>query len=419
MINLTKKKIIVGLDIGTTKTSVLIGEISDKNTINIIGIGYCLSNGINKGKIDNLDDITQCIKKSINQAEKMANLHITSVYLSLSTTDISCQNEIGIIPLNNNVVTKDDIKHAIYIAKSVKIKNQHDILHIIPKKYDIDKQRGVIDPIGLSGKRIQANVHLITCHKDVKNNIFAALENCGLNVEKLIFSGLSSSTSVLTTEEKELGVCMLDIGGGIIDMAIYINGVLEHIHVIPYAGDIVTNDIAYAFKVSKIHAEKIKTQYTSNKSKISYNNKNNYISANINYSENNNQEQVKKLMSIIKSRYIELLKLVNHEIRKIQEKLYQRGMDYELKSGIVLTGGASKIDSLVSYGEKIFNMPVRIGIPNTLNGLEAHINNKLYYSTVIGLLHYAKENYIHHEVTINKKKVVGKFLNNIIGFFKK
>jgi len=416
MIKSINKKLVVGLDIGTSKVVVVVGEILKDNIINIIGIGQCTSKGVDKGVINDLKAVMKCIKKSINQAEIMANCKIHSVYLALSTQYICCHNEIGIIPIYDNEVTKEDIQHAIHISQCVRIKNNHNILHIIPKEYSIDNQKGIKNPIGLSGMRLQSNVHLITCHHDIKKNIIKTVEKCGLYINKLIFSGLASSKAVLTQEECELGVCMIDIGSGTMDITIYVNGVIEYSQVIPYAGNIVTSDIAYALSTSHNTAETIKEKYGSETTKIIQYNEEKKIDNPNNILKNTLKKDY--LIKIIKLRYIELLKLVNYEIQTVQEYLYYQGIKTKLEGGIVLTGGGTQIECIIDCAKKIFNLPVRIGYPNKINGIEKN-HTSAYLSTAVGLLHYGKKYYIKNEKKIKEKKYIINLFKSINNWLKK
>ncbi|QCI23762.1 cell division protein FtsA [Buchnera aphidicola (Macrosiphoniella sanborni)] len=399
------KKLVVGLEIGTNKVVTLVGEILIDEKIKIIGFGTCVSKGIDKGKINNLDAIITCIQESINQAEKMADCHITSVYLSLSNEYINCQNEIGIVPLTDEV-TQEDLENAIHIAKSVQILNEHHILHVIPQEYSIDQQSGIKNPLGLSGIRMQVTVHLITCHKNTIKNIVKAVEKCDLQVDQVIFSGLASSKAVLTEEECKLGVCMIDIGGGTIDFNIYIDGAIQHSQVIPYAGNIVTSDIAYAFRTSHHDAEIIKIKYGSAiKSSLGSSKNIDFSNINNNFTDTLQQDA---LIEVIESRYVELLSLIKDSILNMQKQLYQRGKKYELLSGIVLTGGGSNITCLTECAEKIFHKKVRLAKPLHLSGLIENIIEP-HYATAAGLLHYAKECYINAD----EKKRDNSFIDRV------
>ncbi|QCI24301.1 cell division protein FtsA [Buchnera aphidicola (Muscaphis stroyani)] len=416
MITSKDKKLVVALELGTTKVTTLVGEIIDNGEIKVIGIGTCSSKGMDKGRINNLDAVVKCIKKSINQAEITSNCQINSVYLSLSSKYINCQNEIGIVPIDEDEVTKKDIENVIHTAKSVQILNEHHILHVIPQEYSIDQQSGIKNPIGLSGMRMQVKVHIITCHHSIAKNMVKAVEKCGLKVDQVIFSGLASSKAVLTEDEKKLGVCMIDIGGGTMDFTIYINGSIQDSQVIPYAGNTVTSDIAYAFSASNSHAETIKIQYGSAKKSSNSASKNiDFYNLNGHLEKNVKQDS---LIEVIESRYIELLSLVNQRIIHIQKKLYKNREIYQLSGGIVLTGGASNIELLSECAEKIFYKPVRIADPLNVSGLTEQIKEPSY-STTIGLLQYGKESYFHMKDTYKKYSFIESWIQKINNWFKK
>lgn len=416
MIISTNKKLVVGLEVGTTKVVTLVGEISIDSKIKIIGVGICKSKGIDKGRINNLDSVVSCIQKSICQAETMANCNITSVYLSLSSKYINCQNEIGIVPISEDEVTKEDIENVIHTAKSVKILNEHHILHVIPQEYSIDQQSGIKNPIGLSGTRMQVRVHLITCHQNIAKNIIKAVETCNIKVDQVIFSGLASSKSVLSKEECKLGVCMIDIGGGTIDFTTYIDGFIQDSQVIPYAGNIVTKDISYAFNTSYSDSEIIKINYESalkinieSSSNIELSEKHQNLFQNI---------QFGAVSEVIESRYNELLTLINNRIIYIQKKLYKEGRRNQLSSGIVLTGGASSISLIKKCAEKIFRNKIRIAKPINISGLTENINEP-HYSTVVGLLHYGKEFYLQSQNLKKESSFIEKWFKQINNWFKK
>ncbi|AAM67771.1 cell division protein FtsA [Buchnera aphidicola] len=416
MIISKNRKLVVGLEIGTTKVVTLVGEVLTNGKIKIIGIGICQSNGIDKGRINNLDAVISCIRESIHQAEIMANCQITSVYLSLSSKYINCQNEIGIVPISEDEVTKEDIENVIHTAKSVKILNEHHILHVIPQEYSIDQQSGIKNPIGLSGTRMQVRVHLITCHQNMAKNIIKAVEKCDIKVDQVIFSGLASSKAVLTEDECKLGVCMIDIGGGTIDLITYIDGSIQDSQVIPYAGNIVTKDISYAFSTSYSDSEKIKIKYGSAIKLSPGTSKNIDLSSKYgNFQKNLQQDTV---IEVIESRYNELLHLINNRILYVQKKLYKEGRKYQLTGGIVLTGGASTISFLTECAEKIFQKKIRIAKPLNISGLTDNVTEP-HYSTVVGLLHYGKEFYFDDTNQKREISFIEKWFQKISNWFKK
>jgi cell division protein FtsA len=404
---LTKKKIIVGIEIGTTKVVSLVGKILPNKEIKIIGLGNYPSKGINKGDINDLELIIKCIKKSIAQAEKMSNYKICKINLAFSNKYIKYKNEIGMVSIKNGEVTKEDIKKVIKTAKSIRMHDKYHILHILPQEYIIDEHSGIKNPLGLSGVRMQAKVHLITSNYNIEKNIIKAIEKCQLKINKIIFSGLASSKAILTDEEKQLGVCMIDIGGGTIDILIYINGSLQHSQVIPYAGDVITKDISYAFSSSLSDAENIKIKYGCASSFLQENFHNIQITRSNNTSKILNQE---KLTEVIESRCLELLEIINFQIIHIQNKLKKEGYKYHLNSGIVLTGGVAKTKFFIECAERIFQMPVKIGCAKKIRG---KINIKTpEYSTAIGLLYFKKKKKIK-----NLKKKNNNWFYNLNNWF--
>ncbi|ADV33553.1 cell division protein [Candidatus Blochmanniella vafra str. BVAF] len=416
MKSLDNRKLIVGLEIGTAKVATLIGEVLPDGIINIIGLGCCSSQGMDKGGVNNLESVVKCVEYSINQAELMAGCQIASVYLSLSGKHISCKNEIGMVPIAEEEVTQLDVDNVVHIAKSVKIRDEHRILHVIPQDYSIDYQEGIKNPVGLSGVRMQAKVHLITCHNDMAKNIVKAVEKCGLRVDQLIFSGLASSFAVLTQDERELGVCVVDLGGGTMDIAIYVAGALRHIKVIPYAGNVVTSDIAYAFGTPLSDAETIKVRYGCALESLV--NKNENIEVPSVGGRPSRILQRRMLAEIIEPRYIELMRLVNKEILQLQSQLKQLSIKHHLAAGIVLTGGASLMEGVIECAQKVFNTQVRVASAVNVNGAIDEISGPRY-STVIGLLHYGKESHLNNNIDADKRVKIKNWLKKINNWLKK
>ncbi|ADD79846.1 cell division protein FtsA [Candidatus Riesia pediculicola] len=420
MAKIADKKLIVGLEIGTYKVSSLVGEILQDGTINVIGIGNVQSQGMNKGYVNNLESVVQCIRQVIEQAEMMADCQVSSVYLAISGKHINCQNEIGIVPiLSKEEVTQEDVDNVVHTAKSVRIRDKYEILHVIPQEYAIDHQVGIRNPIGLSGVRIQAKVHIITCHVDMTKNLIKAVERCGIKVDQVIFSGLASSYSVLTEEERELGVCMIDIGGGTMDIAIYSGGSLRHTKVIPYAGNIVTSDIAYVFGTLMNDAEIIKIKYGCACSNLIDKEEQIEIP---DISGRSSTKVLKRysLSKVIEPRYMELLGFVNSEILRLQKQLrFQSDKRDMIKFGIVLTGGGSKIEGIIECAKTVFKTnQVRIGKPLNVAGSIKYAEES-NYSTVIGLLHYGKYVYLQDESRCTKKTLLNTWLHKVINWIKR
>ncbi|AIN47433.1 cell division protein FtsA [Candidatus Palibaumannia cicadellinicola] len=416
MIKAIDRKLVVGLDIGTAKVAALIGDILPDGIINIIGVGSCPSRGMDKGGVNDLESVVKCVQRAIDQAELMADCEISSVYLALSGKHISCQNEIGIVPISEEEVTQEDVENVVHTAKSVRVRDEHRILHVIPQDYDIDYQEGIKNPVGLSGVRMQAKVHLITCHNDMAKNIIKVVERCRLRVDRLIFAGLASSYAVLTDDERELGVCMVDIGGGTMDIAVYTAGSLRHTKVIPYAGNVVTSDIAYALGTPPIDAENIKIRYGCALGTVVSKDENLEVPSVGGRSPCNLQRQT--LAEVIEPRYTELLNLVKDDILQLQEQLSQQGVKYHLAAGIVLTGGAAKIDGLAACAQQVFHTQVRIGQPLNITGLIDY-SQEPDYATAVGLLHYGKEYHLTSELETTKQTLVSTWLKRLSCWLRK
>ncbi len=378
----------------------------------------CPSRGMDKGGVNDLESVVKCVQRAIDQAELMADCQISSVYLALSGKHISCQNEIGMVPISEEEVTQEDVENVVHTAKSVRVRDEHRVLHVIPQEYAIDYQEGIKNPVGLSGVRMQAKVHLITCHNDMAKNIVKAVERCGLKVDQLIFAGLASSYSVLTEDERELGVCVVDIGGGTMDIAVYTGGALRHTKVIPYAGNVVTSDIAYAFGTPPSDAEAIKVRHGCALGSIVGKDESVEVPSVGGRPPRSLQRQT--LAEVIEPRYTELLNLVNEEILQLQEKLRQQGVKHHLAAGIVLTGGAAQIEGLAACAQRVFHTQVRIGAPLNITGLTDYAQEP-YYSTAVGLLHYGKESHLNGEAEVEKRVTasVGSWIKRLNSWLRK
>lgn len=416
MLKSTNRKLVVGLEIGTAKVSTLVGEILADGIVNIIGIGGCSSRGMDKGGVNDLESVVKCVQRATDEAERMADCKISSVYLALSGQHIHCQNEVGMVAVSADEVTQEDVENAVHTAKSVRIRDEHRILHVIPQEYAIDHQQGIKNPVGLFGVRMQAKVHLITCHNGMAKNIIKAVERCGLKVNQLIFAGLAASYAVLTEDERELGVCVVDMGGGTMDIAVYTGGALRHTKVIPYAGNVLTSDIAYAFGTPPIDAEEIKVRHgCALESSVS---KDECVEVPSVGGRPPRILQRQTLAEVIEPRYTELLNLVNDEILQLLGQLHQQGVKHHLAAGVVLTGGAAKIDGLTDCASRVFHTQVRIGQPLYITGL-ADYAQEPYYSTVVGLLHYGKECHFSGESEMENRTSVGNWFKRINNWLKK
>src|SRR3990170_2754581 len=374
----TEKNLIVGLDIGTSKVVAIVGEINQGNEIEIIGLGSCRSRGLKKGVVVNIESTVQTIQRAVEEAELMAGCEIHSVYAGIAGSHIRSLNSHGIVAIRDREVTQADIDRVIDAAKAVAIPADQKILHILPQEFIIDSQEGVREPIGMSGVRLEAKIHIVTGSVSAAQNIVKCIERCDLRVSDVILQQLASSVAVLTDDEKELGVCLIDIGGGTTDIAVFTEGAIRHSAVIPIAGDQVTNDIAVALRTPTKHAEEIKIKHACAllDSLVDGN-------VNIEVPGTTNQRQAREisrkvLVDVVGARYEELFNLVLAELRR-------SGFKDLIVAGIVLTGGASQVVGAADLAERIFQLPVRIGTPQNIGGMPEVIGNPIY-ATGTGLL---------------------------------
>ncbi|MFT7215871.1 MAG: cell division protein FtsA, partial [Paraglaciecola sp.] len=261
MSKVADRKLIVGLDIGTSMVKAVVGELLDNGGISVIGVGSHPAKGMDKGGVNDLNLVVQSVQRAMSEMELMADCRVSSVYMSISGRHVQCQNESGMVPINNKEVTQEDVDNVIHAARSVPIAAERRLLHVLPQEFTIDVQEKIKNPIGMSGVRMEAQAHIITCADDMAKNLLKCVERCDLTTDQLIFSSLASSYAVLTDDEKELGVCVVDIGGGTMDIVIYTDGAIRHTAVIPVAGNQITSDIAKIFRTPISHAEDIKISH--------------------------------------------------------------------------------------------------------------------------------------------------------------
>ncbi|MFL3653713.1 MAG: cell division protein FtsA [Halioglobus sp.] len=372
------KKLIVGLDIGTSKVVAIVGEISLEGEIEIVGIGSSPSKGMKKGVVVNIESTVQSIQRAAEEAELMAGCQIHSVYVGIAGSHIRSLNSHGIVAIKDKEVYRADLERVIDAAQAVAIPADQKILHILPQEYVIDDQEGIKEPLGMSGVRLEAKVHLVTCAVNAAQNIEKCIRRCGLEVEEIILEQLASSYSVLTDDERELGVCMVDIGGGTTDIAIFTEGSIRHTGVIPIAGDQVTNDIAMALRTPTQHAEEIKIKYACALTQLAGPDETIKVPSVGDRPPRDLSRQ--SLAEVVEPRYDELFTLVQAELRR-------SGYEDMVPAGVVLTGGTSKMEGVVELAEEIFHMPVRVGYPQTVRGLNDIVRNPIY-ATSVGLLQY-------------------------------
>jgi cell division protein FtsA len=372
----SSNNLIVGLDIGTSKVVAIVGEVTSEGGIDIIGIGTQPSRGLKKGVVVNIESTVQSIQRAVEEAELMAGCQIRSVYAGIAGSHVRSINSHGIVAIKDKEVTAADVARVIDAAKAVAIPADQRILHVLPQEFIIDSSEGIRDPISMSGVRLEAKVHLVTGAMSAAQNIIKCVRRCGLEVDDIILEQLASSASVLTDDEKELGVCLVDIGGGTTDIAVFSDGAIRHTAVIPIAGDQVTNDIAVALRTPTQYANDIKIKYACALRQLAT------AEETIEVPSVGDREPRRlarqTLAEVVEPRYEELLSLVHAELRR-------SGFEELCAAGLVLTGGSSKMEGVIELAEEIFHMPVRLGYPQHVSGLVDVVRNPIH-ATGVGLL---------------------------------
>jgi len=376
------KNIIVGLDIGTSKVVAIVGEVKADDEIEIIGIGTHPSRGLKKGVVVNIESTVQSIQRAVEEAELMSGVEIESVYAGIAGSHVSSLNSHGIVAIKDHEVSHADVERVFDAARAVAIPADQKILHILPQEFIIDQQEGIQEPVGMSGVRLEARVHMVTGAVSAAQNIIKCVRRCGLEVEDLILEQLASSYSVLEEDEKDLGVCLVDIGGGTTDIAVFTGGSIRHTAVIPIAGDQVTNDIAVALRTPTHHAEELKLKYACALTQLASPDETIEVPSIGDRPSRRLSRQT--LAEVVEPRYEELLTLVQAELR-------HSGFEDLIAGGVVMTGGSSKMEGLIDLAEEVFHMPVRLGVPQYVTGLVDVVRNPIH-ATGVGLLLFGYRN---------------------------
>lgn len=373
----TERNIITGLDIGTSKVVALVGEINPDGTMELIGIGRHTSRGLKRGVVVDIEATVSSIQRAVQEAELMAGCEVRSVFTGIAGSHIRSLSSHGIVAIRDSEVSQVDVERVIDAAKAVAIPADQKILHILPQEYIIDNQGNIREPVGMAGVRLEARVHLVTGSVSAAQNIAKCVRRCGLDVAEIILEPLASSHAVLTDDEKELGVCLIDIGGGTTDIAIFHGGAIQYTGVIPIAGDQVTNDIAMALRTPSKSAESIKLTYGSVLPGAQHSSQ--MIEVTSMSDRPGRKIPTKMLSDVVSARYEELFNLVRSELQR-------SGYQDLLAAGIVLTGGASGVNGAIELAELCFQMPVRHGSAENIMGLSSEIVSDPSFATVVGLL---------------------------------
>jgi len=381
-----RENLIVGLDIGTTKICAIVGNLTDEG-IDIVGIGTSPSRGLRKGVVINIDSTVQSIRKAVEEAELMAGCEIKSVYAGIAGGHIKGLNSQGIIAIKNREVSPDDVKRVIEAAKAIAIPMDREVIHILPQEFIIDDQDGIREPLGMSGVRLEAKVHIVTGAVASAQNIIKSCNRAGLDVADIVLEQLASSEAVLSPEEKELGVALIDIGGGTTDVAIFVDGAIKHTSVLALGGHQMTNDIAVGLRTPMAEAEKIKQKYGCCLASLVGKDETIEVP-----SVGGRKPRVlsrQLLAEILEPRVEEIFSLVNREIIK-------SGYEDAIASGVVITGGSTILEGMPELAEQVFNLPVRRGLPTKIGGLVDVVNTPVY-ATGVGLVVYGSKNVGVHE----------------------
>ena len=375
-----KDQIIVGLDIGTTKTRAVVAELREDGGADVIGVGTSLSRGLRKGVVINIEDTVASVRKAVEEAEVVSGVVINSVHVGIAGSHINSLSADGLVAIKSREVTRADIVRAVNAARSAAIiKSDHRVLHVLPREFIVDEQDGIRDPLGMSGSHLKVNVHIITGAVTSVQNLVKSVERAGLDVLGIILQPLASSEAVLSEDERELGVAMVDMGGGTTDLAIFAEGSVMHTAIIPVGGDHFTNDIAVGLKTARSEAERLKVQFGCAVSSLV---KDDEI---IDVPSMGNRPlrtlSRKLLADIIEPRAEELFDLVAREIKRA-------GYEGVVTGGVVITGGTSLMEGMPDMAERILDLPARRGLPAGVGGIHEHVGNPMY-STSVGLIIHA------------------------------
>jgi cell division protein FtsA len=370
------KNLIVGLDIGTSKIAAIVAEMKPEGGFEVIGMGSAPSRGLKKGVVVNIESTVNAIQRALEEAELMADCKIRDVWTGIAGSHIKSFNSHGMVAIKDREVAQADVDRVVDTAKAIPIPTDQQILHVLNQEFVIDGQEDVREPLGMSGVRLEVKVHIVTGAVSAAQNIMKCVRRCGLEVNDLILQPLASAMAVLSEDERDLGVCLLDIGGGTSDLAVFTQGAIRHTAVIPIAGDQITNDIAMALRTPTKEAEEIKRRHGSALRELADPQEMIEVPGVGDRAARKLSRQT--LAEVIEPRVEELYSLVQAELRR-------SGFEELLSSGVVITGGSAAMQGMVELGEEVFHMPVRLGLPSYAGGLSEVIRNPRY-STGVGLL---------------------------------
>lgn len=424
---MSSRRIITGLDIGTTKICTIIAEVTSNDDFEIIGIGFSPSKGLKKGVVVDIDKASNAIRDSINKAQIMAGVEVDSAFIGIAGSHISSINNHGVVAVSGDEkeITENDIDRVMEAAQIISLPAEEEIIHVIPREFIVDGHKGIKDPLGMSGVRLEVETHIVKGSSTSIQNLVKSVIRAGIEVDDIVLEPLASSKSVLTEDEKELGVILVDIGGGTTDIVVFHEGSIVATYVLPVGGNHVTHDIAIGLRTPISEAEKLKIHYGTTLNSVENdeedNNSNNYIEVLSASGENKREIPRSLLTNVIEPRTTEMYEMINRQI-------YSAGPKDLTPAGVVLTGGASLLDGSAELAEGVFDLPVRLGKPDYVYGLSDVIDDPLYknkdgkipkaiFSTVIGLIEYGMENEPNEIKSQNEKEITESFFNKIKSWF--
>ena len=370
------KQLVVGLDIGTSKVVAIVGEYAPGEPIEVVGIGSHVSRGLKRGVVVDIEATVHSIQRAVEEAELMAGCDIRSVYASISGSHLETRNSQGAAPIREREVKDDDLAHVLDAARAVAIPADRQLLYVEAQEYRVDGQDGIRRPIGMSGVRLEAGVHLVTGAASAAQNVSKCIQRCGLAVDELVPSAIASAKAVLTEDERELGVCLVDIGAGTTDIAIYAQGAIRHTRSLPAGGDQVTSDIAYGVHTPTAHAEDLKVKYACALAQLAHSEETVQVPSVGDRPPRRWARQ--QLAQVVQARYEEIFE-------EVQRELHRSGYESLVAAGVVLTGGASRMEGALELAEEIFHKMVRVGTPQHIAGMTEVVANPIH-ATGVGLL---------------------------------
>lgn len=392
----TNDQLLVGLDIGTSKVAAIVGDIAADGSMEVVGHGEAPSHGLSRGVVVDIEATTNAIRRAVEEAELMAGCRVQSVFAGISGNHVRAVNSQGIVAVRNREVSEVDKERVIDAARAIVIPADQKVLHVVPQEWSVDGQEGIREPAGMAGVRLEAKVHIVSVGTSAAQNIHKCVERCGLQVDRLMLEPLASSYAVLQPDERDLGVCLVDIGHGTADIAIFKDGSIRHIAVVPVAGEYVTRDIAAMFRTPSASAEGIKREYGCAWPPMVANGEAIEVPSTGDHPPRHISRQ--EMAEVIKARYQELFRDF------IARELHRSGFYDLIASGIVLTGGSARLPGVIELAEDTFQVPVRLGLPQQVKGITDVTRNPAY-ATAVGLLLFGRDQRAHEGPETGKANV--------------